>query len=249
MHGCSYARFRSGRQLILLAAAVMLALAAVSCNRPQPSWEELNDAAGQALSAGRSVEAEEHLLAALELARRDSSQAHRIPLSLQRLARFYEARQRYKQAAEYYALALEADSKRLKITDPEIYDTVKRLAGMHESIQQVSDAKEVYKRFLALQEAQLGKDALPVATTLVQVGRLARMRGGYDEAEKAFQRALTIRIDHLGQDNDQLPEILDEYVILLRETEESYKADLMEERAAKLRMNRTARRMKEAARN
>jgi tetratricopeptide (TPR) repeat protein len=221
----------------------------VSCGKKQQSWEELNDAAVKALGAGRSVEAEGHLLAALEMARRDEQLAQRIPVSLHRLARFYEARQRYSQAAETYAAALDVDSKRLRVDDPALYDTVKRLATMREISEQATEAKEVYKRFLAMQEAQLGHDALPIASTLVQIGRLARMRSGYDEAETAFQRALSIRIRHLGQDNDLLPEVLDEYVILLRDTEQPYKADLMEERSARLRMNRTARRMNDAAGN
>ena len=114
---------------------------------------------------------------------------------------------------------------------------------MYEQQEQLTEAKEVFKRFLLLQESALGKDALPIAATLVLIGRLSRMRSAYDEAEKSFQRALSIRIQHLGQDNDELPEILDEYVALLRDTEQPYKADLMEERAANLRMKRTAKRI------
>ena len=152
MQGCLHARIRCGRRLIVLAAAVLLAAGAVSCGKRQASWDELNDSAMQALSAGRSIEAEDHLLEALKLAREDEKLAYRIPLSLHRLARFYEARQRYSVAADYYAQALEADSKRLKVTDPELYDTVKRLAAMREISEQATEAKEVYKRFLALQE-------------------------------------------------------------------------------------------------
>ncbi len=233
---------------LALAASLTLALAVMggSCNRRAPNWEQLNQSAAEALDAGRSIEAEEHLLAALELARNTESEASRIPLSLHRLARFYEARQRYTAAAEYYSLAFDADSERLGADDPSLYDTTQRLAGIYESSQELTEAKEVYKRFLRLQEVGLGKDALPIASTLVQIGRLARMRGGYDEAEKAFQRALAIRIQHLGQDNGKLPEILDEYVALLRETEQPYEADLMEERSADLRMRETARKVREA---
>ena len=244
-----YARCRFGQTLAGWAVAVLLAAGVVSCGQRRVSWEELNDAAARALSAGRTIEAEGHLRAALELARDDSAGAGeggRIPLSLQRLARFYEARQRYSQAAEFYALALEADIKRLKVDDPALWETVRRLAAMYESQQQLTEAKEIYKRFFSLQESGMGHDALPLASTLVQVGRLARMRGAYDEAEKAFQRALSIRIQHLGQDNEELPEILDEYVALMRDTEQPYKADLMEERAANLRMSATRRRMTEA---
>lgn len=249
MHGRSYARIRSERALRVWLLACLFAAGGLSCGGRQPSWEELNDAAAKALAQGRSVEAERQLLAALELARNSEREVHRTRLSLHRMARFYQARQQYTKASEYYTLALEEDLKLLPADDPELYDTVKRLAGMDELNQQAGEAREVYKRFLELQEAQLGHEALPLGTTLVQVGRLSRLRGAYDEAEKSFQRALSIRIKHLGQDNDQLPEILDEYVMLLRDTEQPYKADLMEERAAQLRMNRTARRLQEAGGN
>ena len=247
MHVFLYARFRSGQAPIVLATAILLALSGLGCRSSnRASWQDLNDAAASALSSGRSIEAEGHLRAALELARSNESDAGRLPLSLQRLARFYEARQRYAQAADFYQQAYEVDSDRLKADDSALWDTVKRLATMYESLERVTEAKEVYKRFLVLQESELGKDALPVASTLIQIGRLARMRSAYDESEKSFQRALSIRIQHLGQDNDELPEILDEYVALLRDTEQPYKADLMEERAANLRMKRTARRMQES---
>lgn len=244
-----YARFRSERRLSGLALAVVLLAGSAACGRQGSDWEGLNEAAARALREGRSMAAEEHLLQALELAGAEAGESSRYRLSLHRLARFYEARQRYTQAAEFYAQALEVDSRRLKVDDPSLYDTVKRLAGVYETLQQVADAKEVYRRFLAQQEAQLGPDVLPVATTLVRIGRLARMRAAYDEAEDSFQRALSIRIRHLGQDNELLPEILDEYVILLRETEQPYRAELMEERAARLRMNRTARRMNDPGGN
>lgn len=249
MQDGTYARFRSGRVPGVWLLAAVLATAGWSCRQRQASWEELNDGAVKALAEGRSVEAERQLRAALELARGSEQDAHRLRLSLHRMARFYEARQRYTQAAEFYALAFEEDLQRLSADDPDLYDTVNRLAGMHELNQHVAEAREVYRRFLALQESQLGGAALPLAGTLVQVGRLARLRGAYEEAEESFQRALSIRIRHLGQDNDELPEILDEYVMLLRDTEQPYKADLMEERAARLRMNRTARRLQGAAGN
>jgi len=238
-----HARFRLGWLLAPWSAIVLLALSGLSCRSREAGWQDLNDAAAIALSSGRSIEAEGHLRQALEVARK--SEPERVPLSLHRLARFYEARQRYGQAAEFYQLALEADSKRLRAGDSDLWDTVKRLAAMYEQQEQLTEAKEVYKRFLVLQEAALGKDALPIAATLIQIGRLSRMRSAYDEAEKSFQRALSIRIQHLGQDNDQLPEILDEYVALLRDTEQPYKADLMEERAANLRMKRTAKRIEQ----
>jgi tetratricopeptide (TPR) repeat protein len=243
MHAGLYARFRCGRLLAPLSVVVLLVFSSWSCRSREADWQELNDAAAGALSSGRSIEAEGYLRTALELAR--NKEPARVPLSLHRLARFYEARQRYGQAAEFYKQALDADTKRLEPDDADLRDTVKRLSAMYEQLEQLTEAKEVYKRFLAFQESALGKDALPIAATLIQIGRLSRMRSAYDEAEQSFQRALSIRILHLGQDNDELPEILDEYVALLRDTEQPYKADLMEERAANLRMKRTAKRIEQ----
>lgn len=231
-----------GRWLCL---ALLAALLAACSSRPR-SWEELNAAAGEALAAGRSIEAETHLLAALDVARNEEVGSTLVPLSLHRLARFYDARQRYAQAAEYYSLALEADSKRFPMDDPALWETVERFAGTYENMQQFAEAREVYSRFLKMQEAALGPDALAISATVLQIGRLLRLRGGYEEAQDNFQRALKIRIEHLGQDNDELPEILDEYIALLRDMEKPYEADLMEERAAQLRMRGTARRMEQA---
>ena len=99
----------------------------------------------------------------------------------------------------------------------------------------IKDARPHLERSLAVRDAALGSDHPDVATSLVNLGRLAMAEGELEKARVHLERCVKIREAKLGPAHPHLVTALEVYTEILRELGDHAGAATVEERVRAIR--------------
>ena len=180
--------------------SLLLAACVASLPAQDPAWDTQMEAGAAAFDAGRYVEAEQHLNAALKEAEQFGRDDPRLAASLLLLGRVYRAQGNYAEAEPLLHRALAIQEKALGPEHPDVATSLHHLALLYRDQGAYAGAEPLYKRALAITERALGPDHPKLATTLESYAGLLRKMGREDEAKKMEARAQAIRTRH-GQQN------------------------------------------------
>ena len=229
-------RTKSFRRIHAVGRGVVVAglIAAVSgCQ--ERSWEQYMEAAAFAAQDGRYQEAEEWFLAADRVAARFGPSDPRGALTLANLADFYHAQARDDEAEPLYWESL-ALLERIDGPDaPRVARFVADLAAFFTVLDRYEEAEPLYFRALDALEWELGPAHLDVLVIRTGLAGLYLQQMRYTEAEAIYRVVLAALLEAPAPDQDQLVTVLEEYALLLRQTDRENDALTLEARARALR--------------
>ncbi|KZP24461.1 TPR-like protein [Athelia psychrophila] len=117
------------------------------------------------------------------------------------VARYFEQRGRYKEAAALCQHALEGQTQRLGADHPDTLTTVDHLADVYERQGMYNEAEVLYRQALAGREQQLGGTHPDTLSTVNNFAWLYQNQGQYIKAELLYRRALAGQTQQLGLDH------------------------------------------------
>ena len=215
------------------AAVIVLLSACLGCD--DQSWEQYMEAAAFAYQDGYYEDAEEWFLAAEQVATGFASSDPRLALTLGNLADFYHARARDDEAEPLYWESL-ALLERIDGPDTlRVARFVADLAGFYTVLDRYEEAEPLFLRALDTLEWELGPAHLDVLIVRTGLAGLYLQQTHYTEAEAIYRELLATLLDTPDADQDQLVTILQEYALVLRQTDRDTDARALEARARALR--------------
>jgi tetratricopeptide (TPR) repeat protein len=172
--------------VVILAGALLLSSA--SCNK-QADWDGLNDQAIEAMSEGRTDDAQEILADAIRLAR-EQGDRERLVGSLNTLARVQrdygdrvEAMATFRQAYDVWAEGIEPDA-------PERAVRLTELAASYQTIGDLDESRALLEQTLEIWQAR--ESDAEIGETLNNLGLIDLVQGHQPAAEGRFREAITI---------------------------------------------------------
>ena len=227
-----------GGQVVGAHALRAVAVFGLFCSLPacqDRSWEQYMEAAAFAFQDAHYEEAEHWFLAAERVAAGFESADPRLALTLGNLADFYHARARDEEAEPLYWESL-ALLERIDGRDaPRVARFVADLAGFYTVLDRYEEAEPLFLRALDTLEWELGPAHLDVLMVRTGLAGLYLQQTHYAEAEAIYREVLTILLDMPDADQDQLVTVLQEYALVLRQTDRDTEALALEARARALR--------------
>ncbi len=112
--------------------------------------------------------------------------------SLHNLAALYYSQGRATEALPFAEDALAASETAAPPTHPSIANELQLVAQISRQLGDPKRAYDLLERALAIRTATFGADHVDVATMLVSLGNVARLRGAFDDAERRLRRAVEI---------------------------------------------------------
>ena len=215
-----------------------VAVLGLFCSLPacqERNWEQYMDAAAFAFQDAHYEEAEEWFLAAERVAAGFEPADPRLALTLGNLADFYHAQARDDEAEPLYweSLAL------LEGIDgpdaPRVARFVADLAGFYTVLDRYEEAEPLFLRALDTLEWELGPAHLDVLMVRTGLAGLYLQQTYYTEAEAIYLEVLATMLDTPDADQDLLVIVLQEYALVLRQTDRESDARALEARARALR--------------
>ncbi len=164
----------------------------------EQAWIDADAAAGQALQAGRLVEAAELYRNAIRAAESLGSDDYRQGESLNSLAAVYRLREDWSRAAAHYRRSLEIREIHLGMDHLDVATSLNNLAEVERFRGNDSAAEPLYRRSLSILEQALGPDHANVARSLNNLAQLLEARRDFAGAEPLLRRALGIAEGALG---------------------------------------------------
>ena len=198
-------------------------------------WEEYMEAGYWAYQDGRSAEAEELFLAALQQAERFGPEDPRLATTLDNLADLFHTQGRDAESQRLYQRALRSAEEALGPEHPRVAGILNHLAGLYADQDGFTEAEPLYRRALAILETARGPDHPDVVQSLAGLAELYRFQNRYAEAEPLYQRLLALLEKALGPDHLDVAATLEEYAELLRATGREAQAAEIEARARAIR--------------
>jgi tetratricopeptide (TPR) repeat protein len=185
---------------------------------------------------GKYSDAEKLLKEALEIRERTLGLGHPdVARSLNNLAAIYRDEGKYDQAERLFQQALEIRKEKLGSEHPHLAETLNDLGLLYFKQNDYHQAEKYFKEALAIRQKTL--PGLPdEATSLNDLAILYRNQGKINQAEQYFQRALTIREQAFGSDHLSVADVLENYAVLLQETNQQTEAARMENRANTIKL-------------
>ena len=231
----------------LLAVCLMLplgrpawALDSGGSKRDRAAWDKLNIEFTTLHNRRRYAEAEKVARDAIDLARTAFGPVSpQYAVSLSNLAVDMESQGRYSELEPILKQALDINERALGPKDLEVAKSLTNLAGLYAYQQAYAKAEPLYQRSLAIREAALKPDDLLIARSLSDLASLYRSMGKPAEAIPLYKRAVAVWQTSHGED-PQMLFLLDAYADLLRDENESRKADSIDALATKIRQKRDA---------
>ncbi len=218
-----------------LRGTALLALVIVLGGCQVRSWEQYMEAAAFAFQDDHFEEAEEWFLAAERIAAGFDPADPRLALTLGNLADFYHARARDDEAEPLYWESL-ALLERIDGPDTlRVARFVADLAGFYTVLDRYEEAEPLFLRALDTLEWELGPAHLDVLIVRTGLAGLYLQQTHYTEAEAIYRELLATLLDTPDADQDQLVTILQEYALVLRQTDRDTDARALEARARALR--------------
>ena len=199
------------------------------------SWEQYMEAAAFAFQDGHYEEAEEWFLAADRVAARFEPTDPRLALTLGNLADFYHARARDDEAEPLYWESLTLLERIDGPDAPRVARFVADLAGFYTVLDRYEEAEPLFLRALDTLEWKLGPAHLDVLIVRTGLAGLYLQQTRYTEAEAIYREVLATLLDTPDADQDQLVTVLQEYALVLRQTDRDGDALALEARARALR--------------
>jgi serine/threonine-protein kinase len=154
------------------------------------------------LTLGIYPQAEQHLTAAVELARNTEGVRNRQSLKcLSDLGILYLYTGRYEMAESVGEEALRLREQVLGPDDPDTADSLFNLSLVYGSQRRYAEANEAGQRALAMREKYHGPDSAEVAQSLQYLAQYTNESGKFAEAEPLYRRSLELREKLLGPDH------------------------------------------------
>ncbi|MBW4520695.1 MAG: tetratricopeptide repeat protein [Scytolyngbya sp. HA4215-MV1] len=126
-----------------------------------------------------------------------------VAISLNNLASFYQAQQRYSEAEPLFIQAL-AINQRSRSNSPELATSLNNLAGFYKVQGDYSKAEALYLQALDLKLHLFGEAHPSVATGLNNLAGIYYAQGCYGEAETLYLRALQLKKSLVGANHPGL---------------------------------------------
>ncbi len=211
-----------GRSWIL---ACLLTIAAASSvrgddvpSRALRDWQYYNNTGWLAFRRNELALAEHRFQRAIETIRPFAAEsAALLARSYSDLAWVLYKEDRFAEAQPLAVWALTVRDKLPKTKTEAICQSLYSLALIHRGQRHYREAEPLLERALAIHEASLGGAEHPAAAVILDVlAGIYRDQGKYDEAEPLYKRALAIRERYYPDENLQLAESLEHYVVYLR---------------------------------
>ena len=193
------------------------------------------EAAAFAFQDGLYEDAEAWFLAAERVAAGFEPADPRLALTLGNLADFYHAQARDDEAEPLYWESL-ALLERIDGPDtPRVARFVTDLAGFYTVLDRYEEAEPLFLRALDTLEWELGPTHLDVLMVRTGLAGLYLQQTHYADAETIYREVLATLLDTPDADQDQLMTVLQEYALVLRQTDRATDALALEARARALR--------------
>lgn len=154
------------------------------------------------LTLGLYPQAEQHLRAAVDLARKTEGMNNRQSLkTLSDLGVMYLYTGRYEQAERVFQEALRLREQVLGPEDAETAESLFNLSLVYGTQRRYDESNDVGRRALAIREKLFGPESEQVAQCLQYLGQFTNEAGKLAEAEPLYRRSLELREKLLGPDH------------------------------------------------
>lgn len=144
---------------------------------------------------------------------------------LNNLAILYQNEFRCAEAESLFVRALAIREKTWGKEHPNTALSLNNLAGLYDNQRRFAEAESLYVRALAIREKALGPKHPETALSLNSLAWLYFGQGRFAEAEPMFVRALAILEKSLGPEHPNTWIVLENYFLLLHQTEQQEKAE------------------------
>jgi tetratricopeptide (TPR) repeat protein len=235
---------RRSPALLLLAFSSACSSFRYDPNPPPPpppradAWQESTQEGKLAFEQGRFTVAEEKLLEAQTVSKRNESEQLTEATSLANLAVVRRAQGDDAGAQALYERCLGIREKELGPDDPEVLQTLNNLAAVYGARENYAAAEPLFRRVLDSREKTLGPDDRHTAQSMNNLALLYAAQGRYDEAEPLYERSLAALEKSVGRNHPDIAKVLENYAALLAETGRAERSRELEERAhAVVRLN------------
>jgi tetratricopeptide (TPR) repeat protein len=155
-------------------------------------WQDYMAEGARAFQEGDDTEAEMWYLAALQDVEGLGAEDPRLATTLNALAVFYHARNKYDAAAPLYQRVLAILEQTLEPEHPTLATTLNNLAVLYEAQGKFAAAEPLYRRALAILEKALGPEHPNLAAGLENYADLLRKSQRHAEADLMEARAKAI---------------------------------------------------------
>ncbi|MBI3928138.1 MAG: tetratricopeptide repeat protein [Armatimonadetes bacterium] len=164
-------------------------------------WQESRTTGIQHFKAGRTAEAEQHLLEAATLAEGFGPDDPRLGKSLGELAELYRSTQRLEEAERFLIRSMDIFERAGKHYHQDLAPSLNNLAGLYYSQGHPVRAEGLYRRALKIWEQTLEPSDGRLAPVLHNLGTLCREKSDHAEAVRLFSRALEVAEKAFGPDH------------------------------------------------
>ncbi len=170
-------------------------LLAASVAAAQDIWQYHTAAGEFAYAAGNVQRAEREFVAALELAKKDPGDGHRLERSLSNLARLYEHAGRFDRALPLYQLLLASQEHRFGDDSPALLDALLAVARCSVPTGDAPTADAALERFLTIADASGAADPAQRWRAASMLARMKTLEKKPEEALEAQRRAVAAMTD------------------------------------------------------
>ncbi len=193
-----------------------------------PNWFEARNSLGKLhLTLARFIEAEPHLLAAVDLAVNSDEKA----TALNNLAQLFQATNRLVDAEPLMRRTLAIDEQSYPDEHPHVAIRLNNLAMLLYATNRLAEAEPLMRRALSINEKFDGVDHPSVAATLDNLAQLLQRTNHLEEAESMMRRALVIDEKVYGALHPNVAIRLSNVAMLLKVTNRLAIAELLMRRA------------------
>ncbi len=201
----------------------------------QPKGNSGDDMSCQAQllsTSGRYGEAEQLFKAALAYWDKNpqANQKGR-PHCLNNFGLLYANQRKYDQAIPLYKEALSFEEKLLPDNDPLVALTLDNMAQAYRLQGELQEAEPLYVKALAIEEKSMSPDDQDHAITMFNLSLLYFQLEKYDKCEPLMVQSLVVLKKTLGETNPDYLSVYKYYPALLRKTNRSQQADVLESEA------------------
>ncbi len=164
----------------------------------QDLWDKHMQVAKEAYAKSKYVEAEQHVLAAIEAAKRFPPEDPRAGSSIDFLAHVYMAMGRFKDAESRFEEALEFYASRVGPAHPWTIAEINNLGALYIKLGRYSDAEPLFRISLNRSVKTLGPKHPTVALALNNLAEIYDWQGRFPEAEALYRQSLSITRETMG---------------------------------------------------
>jgi tetratricopeptide (TPR) repeat protein len=174
----------------------------------QELWDKHMQVAKEAFAKSEYMEAEQHVLAAIEAAKMFPPEDTRAGSSIDLLAHVYQATGRFKDAESRFEEAIEFYASRVGPAHPWTMVEINNLGGLYSALGRYSDAARLYRIAVNRLQKTLGPKHPTVALTLNNLAEIYLRQKQYFEAEALYRESLSITRQTMGSGHPKVALIM-----------------------------------------